>query len=302
MSNENIRKFFAIADDWKFFNFLKEEHYQAQISESFGIDKKYIREKIIKYKDLGLIKKVRESGPATIYKDTDETLDMIKYLLKYEFKEVSETEIPTEKEIENMFKRFQSNDNSIYNDAAKDFEALSKEKILKLEPLHIEMLKKALSNSNPKTQEGKEYLLFGLLNVIETLNNKVELDILNNYYENFKDILGKICIDGISEAEEDQIISRRCQGISIYILVLLNKESGINKIFEMIENLTDDKYLQSDFLQGTIKSEIKKIVTNSKDFKILIRNKLEKLQANPDPVIQKRAEDLKNFIRRDLLY
>ena len=301
MAKENIRRFSAIINNWDFFNFLKDEHYQTQIAERLGKDKKYIRDKITTYEKQELIKEVKKIGRKIYYKDTDETLDMIKYLLKYEFKEVSEIEIPIENEVENILKRFKDNNISVYNDAVKDFEAVCKEKILKFKPSHIKMLKQALSTSDPKKQKGKEHLLFGLLNVVETLNDEFEVELLNNYFENFKGILGKICINGISKAEGDQVISSKCQGISIFILIILNKESGINTIFEMIEKIPDDNYSQSDFLQSTVKSEMKKIVTNSKEFKVLILNRFKKLLVNPNHIIRERAEELKNIIRKDLL-
>ena len=104
MLKDNISKFSAIINDWDFFTFLREEHYQAQIVEKLGIDKKYVRDKLRQYEP-DLIKEVKKLGKKSYFKNTDETIDMIKYLIKYELIDIPKTEIDMENEIKNLFKR-----------------------------------------------------------------------------------------------------------------------------------------------------------------------------------------------------
>jgi hypothetical protein len=300
MLEDNLKKFSAIINDWDFFIFLQEEHYQAQMVEKFGKDKKHFREKIKEYNP-DLIKKIKRIGRKTYFKDTDVTIDIIKYIIKYEFIDLQKTEIDMENEIKKLFKRIKSKNISKYIDATKDFEAICGEKILKLKTTQIKTLTHLLTTSDPKKQKGKEHLLFGLLNMVEKLNDECKVEALNNYFDNLKDVLGEICLNGISNAEEEQVISNKCRAISISILVNLNRETGINTIFDMIEKIPEETYSQSDFLQSTLKSELKKIIINTNMYNDLILNRFNKSLSNPNKSIRKQAEELKNFVRKDLV-
>ena len=283
--------------------FFSNKHYLKEMRQKFKLKKRTAQKIIAELSEYELIEKTEKIRTTQYYKITNKAKFMMYYLTKFKFekikKEVSK-ELATKDEIEYIFKNFRKKKSIIYKYAVRDLEEISKEKIIRFETKHINLLKKCLLSTNPKHQQEKEHLLFTILNVVETLNNNFELDIIDNLYKKFKSILNKICINGISNAKEDQKISCKCQRISIYIFIQLNEETGLDTIFKMLKKIPDDKYKKCNMLQSTLLSELKRFAQKNKNYRVKIRTQLDKLQENPNKNIQERAEFFKDSLRKYL--
>lgn len=300
MPKENFKNFLAIIKDWDFFNFLRDKHYQTQIVEKLGIDKRHVRDKLQTYKKQGLIKKVEKKGRQTYYLDTDETLDIIRYLVVYEYRNISEGKIATKEELIPIFKNLQNKDIILYKDAIRDFELICKKKKIILNEDQIKKLKEVLSNNKPELQEGKEDLLQGLLNISEKLKQKGEFDHINNIFKNFNEILRNMCIYGVPNAKNNEIVSCRCRHRSISILLILNEDVGLNTIFDMVEKIPEKEYNGGSNLETRLCKELENLAQKNKKYRDEIKKQLNNLLKNPNKIIQKRAEIIKSLLRDNL--